>query len=236
MGDGFCFDQKKTLQLSIFDTQFDFTDKPDFKKKMLKGYEKFMLDKVKGHEEQLKAIYLAGGSRGGCLVARLAQSLIKKDKLKHVKFIVQTFDGMCNHVQGEFGTSWKPIDNPKSDNPLRFALETDIKKQFKSKYRKRLCMRQILGGDSVLGIAYAFAHKGCHETKCTLPSNGRRRRKSRRRRIYYEQKWLDLKHGEILGHSKEGGSKKKIDHSHDSKTVKPMMKHFKNCKEGLDMS
>jgi len=242
----FCFDQKKTLQLSIFDNKFDYTkDERKHKVKLLSGYSKFLRKAVKGQERDLKAIYLAGGSRGGCLVLRLAEDLMWPGELQHVKFIVHSFDGVCNHWQEEFGTSHAAIHNPK--NWWHKGQQFDIKKQFKKKYRKRLCMRHIVDGEATSIIAFPFAQKGCGEPEpdsCRLPLPGRRRFTTRRRRrIYYEQKWLNFGHGshlKILGQWKFETSpiwskEYKIDHSFDSETVKPMMKHFIKCKTRLDI-
>jgi len=194
----------------------------------------FLLDHVKGREKQLKAVYLAGGSRGGCLVVRLAKSMMARAELSHTKFIVQSFDGVCNHWEGEFGTTWWYYSNPKRGRkhwwwPKWYAYRTSIKSQFDSSQKKRLCMRHAVAGDPI-GWARPFSAWGCgSKKKCTFKTDDGSL-------TYYEQEWLTLKHGQILGHHEiKNGRKEKITHSYDSQTVVPMIQHFKNCVQMLDI-
>jgi len=227
--DDFCFNggnSDKTLQLSIFDSLFDFQEDEETKQKLLEGYEAFLLDSVNSRDKttKLKAVYLAGGSRGGCLMARLAKSLIAREDLNHVKFIVQSFDGVCR-PDGEFGTTFRRTFNPlkkRGSNPSKwwYGYKTDVTKQFKKEHTERLCMRQIVGGEKVFtDLARGFTHKGwdCRKKHCKVPSKSRRR-------IYYEQTWTNLGHVELLSN-----------HAHDSEIVKPMMEHFKTCKQRLSI-
>jgi len=226
--DGFCFDKAKTLQLSIFDAQFEWEHSKERKRKMLDGYVDFLLDKINGKEGNVKVIYLAGASRGGCLVARMAQSLMAVEALKTTKFIVQSFDGVCNQNQEEFGTkddSDKKIVNPlcRSDDcgSSWFAWRTNIKKQFESDDYERLCMRHVVGGKQVIvGFAHAFSHKSCSTIDCTLTTdNGWK---------WYEQTWVKLKHGVITGDDAD------TLHMHDDEVVDPMIQHFMQCKQKFD--
>jgi hypothetical protein len=211
----FCFNREKTLQVSIFDNLFDFQESENMRKTLLKGFKDFLLDSVRDQKEQLKAVYLAGGSRGGCLVAKLAKSLMAREDLKHVKFIVQSFDGVCR-TDNEFGTK---VSKPFR-NPLKwqwYAYRTDVTKQFKREHKTRLCMRHLTGGEKVITeLARSFTHKSqsCKKKNCAVKlKNGHK---------YYEQTWTKLGHMELLS-----------DHAHDDEVVKPMMEHFKKCKERL---
>merc|ERR1712129_413816 len=99
----FCFNPRTTLQFSVFDLRFEYQYSAKRRNAVIKGWIRFLLHKAKCEKscKDLKAIYLAGTSRGGCFAFRMAKKLVKLRQLQHVKIIGLSGDGVCKGK--EFG-------------------------------------------------------------------------------------------------------------------------------------
>lgn len=100
---GYCFNPRTTLQFSIFDLRYEYQYSRKRRNAVLKGWLNFLLHKAgcKKSCKDLKAIYVAGGSRGGCFSMGMAQRMTRLPQLKHVKILGLSYDGVCK--EREFG-------------------------------------------------------------------------------------------------------------------------------------
>ncbi|MCB1318739.1 MAG: hypothetical protein KDK34_00715, partial [Leptospiraceae bacterium] len=104
------FPMNRTFMAVAFDTQFNHLRSSDEKADMERAYLRWLLDKA--YSSNVKRIYLAGSSRGGCLVMRLAQAIRENYSYRNIPLIVHSFDGVCKRTQNELGTYNSKIYNP----------------------------------------------------------------------------------------------------------------------------
>lgn len=102
--------------------------------------------------QNLRSIFLAGHSRGGCLVSRLAQRF--QQDYPEIPLIVQVYDGVCTHTANEFGVQDTFLFlNPQGQGPQWFAYSSDIGLQLAHPQglpRLNLRMLNIVSGAPVL--------------------------------------------------------------------------------------
>lgn len=168
-----------------FDARFNFDFAEGEKQDIEDAYYQWLRNKF--DTGRIRSIYLAGYSRGGCLVARLA-SRFNRD-LPHVPLIVHIFDGVCAPVTvthpwdaPEWGLTKSTLGNPFNSNYS--AYKVDMFQRFPN--RDRLAVLNQVGGDKVIvDQARAFTHQDATEPTSELFDNGRR---------WYRQTWHNLNH------------------------------------------
>lgn len=151
------FSKSDTFVGVVFDARFHWEYFASRKNKIVTAYCNYIVDKL---GKDVKTIYLAGSSRGGCLVMRVSARLAQK--FPRTRIIVHTFDGVCAPkaaylpwTKGEFGVTTHSIRNPvKAGNKV---YTTNIWKQFPSK--NCIAVRSFLTGQKVyISRARAFGH------------------------------------------------------------------------------
>ena len=137
------FSLSNTFVSAVFDARFNFEFLDNTKGKIENGYYHYLLQRLKGNTPG--TIYLAGSSRGGCLVFRLAARLIKQ--FANARIIVHSYDGVCKTgllSQGEFGVKRRPVRrNPY--NKRYFVYHSDMNARFSN--RKCLSIMSFLSGE-----------------------------------------------------------------------------------------
>jgi hypothetical protein len=178
-----------------FDARFNFDFAEGEKQDIEDAYYQWLRNKF--DTGRIRSIYLAGYSRGGCLVARLA-SRFNRD-LPHVPLIVHIFDGVCAPVTvthpwdaPEWGLSTTGIVNPFNSDYS--AYRVDMFQRFPN--RARLSVLNQVGGDKVLvDQARAFTHHDATAPTRELFDNGR---------SWYRQTWHNLNHVSMDNHDRVG--------------------------------
>ena len=165
-----------------FDQLFDSTKKAQ----ILNGFVRWLEGQVR---PETSAIYLAGSSRGGCLVMLMGQALRNNPSLDGIELYVSSFDGVCKYTQGELGTFGEKINNPVRPSFTSYGgWATNLSAQFPR--RSRLHIFHIVGGDEVApltGIRAFSAYSGS-----SPPNTG-----SNLDWGWYKQNWVRWKHKEI---------------------------------------
>jgi hypothetical protein len=181
------FPSSNTFFATVFDTQFDQLTGDSEKTKILNSFTDWLL--TKAYKSNLKGIYLAGSSRGGCLVMRMAQKLINEKGYGDVPIIVHSFDGVCKQTQEELGVYNEQIDNPVSSASDRKSWKTDMNAQYNSKSKLRI--RHLSSGDEVVWIitgVHSFTDKYASASYYTKYYGGN---------MWYEQQWIDMSHTDL---------------------------------------
>jgi hypothetical protein len=137
----------------------------------------------------LEGIYLAGYSRGGCLVARLARRF--KQSFPSVPLVLHIFDGVCAEHSvthpwdgPEFGLLNRKEDNPENSSDYS-AWKVDMNERFPD--RTNLSVLNMVGGEKVLlDAARAFSHVDASANPTELFLGPR---------AWYRQTWHDASHG-----------------------------------------
>lgn len=152
----------ETFVALAFDARFNFEFSRTNKNRVEQAHYQWL--KSKFDPSQIESIYLAGHSRGGCLVSRLAQRFA--NEFPNVPLIVQTFDPVCAHsaadpVGQEFGVSSHRISNPLTTNNDYFAYGVDLNARFPQK--SHLAFLNLLSGDGFINFPIgknvrAFSH------------------------------------------------------------------------------
>lgn len=179
---------QETFVGEAFDSRFNFEHPEPLKVGMVVAYYGWL--KSKFDANKIESIYLAGHSRGGCLVARLG-ALFARDFGHRVPVVIHSFDGVCRqatsawgaHGFPEFGVGPVRITNPLNSNNRAFA--TDLWLQFPRRNMVAF-LNQISGGKVAFG-ARAFSH---HRASRPFYSSGGVR-------PWLTQQWWNLDHFDI---------------------------------------
>jgi hypothetical protein len=180
------FPPASTWMAVINDNNFDHLFDSDRKQRLLDGFVRWLEAQVR---PETRAIYLAGSSRGGCLVMRMAQALRANPALDGVELYVSSFDGVCKYSQGELGTWGQKINNPVRPWGTSYGgWATDMAAQFPR--RARLHIFHIAGGEEVVPLSgirtfSAFAGSAPPGTGTHLDWG------------WYRQSWVRWQHKEI---------------------------------------
>ncbi len=175
-----------TWMAMVNDNNFDHLFSSEKKQQIVNGFVQWLRAQVR---PETRTIYLAGSSRGGCLVMRMAQALRNDPSLDGVDLYVSSFDGVCKYTQGELGTFGTKINNPVRPSFTSYGgWATDLTAQFPR--RGRLHIFHIAGGEEVApltGIRAFSAYSGS-----SPPGTG-----SNLNWGWYKQSWVKWKHKEI---------------------------------------
>lgn len=180
------FPGSATYLAVINDNNFDHLFDSGKKQQLLDGFVHWLEDQIR---PETRSIYLAGSSRGGCLVMRMAQALRQDPAHDHIDLYVSSFDGVCKKSQGELGTFDDKINNPERPwGTFYGGWATNMSAQFPR--RDRLRIFHIAGGQEVVpatGIRAFSAYAGS-----SPPKTG-----SNLDWGWYKQTWVRWKHKEI---------------------------------------
>jgi hypothetical protein len=175
-----------TWMAVVNDSNFDHLFDSDKKQRIVNGFVQWLQGQVR---PETRAIYLAGSSRGGCLVMRMAQELRNNPSLDGLELYVSSFDGVCKYSQGELGTLGEKINNPVRPWGTSYGgWATNLSAQFPR--QGRLHIFHIAGGEEVApltGIRAFSAYSGS-----SPPGTG-----SNLDWGWYKQTWVRWKHKEI---------------------------------------
>lgn len=181
------FPTSQTFMAAAWDTRFNQTVSSSEKTKILNAFTDWLLNKA--YKSNVKGIYLAGSSRGGCLAMRMAKKMINEKGYNNIPIVVHSFDGVCKKSQNELGTYSSQIDNPVSSKSDRKSWKTDMNAQYN--YKSKLRIRHLSTGDEVVWIVtgvHSFTDKyatGSYYSKY-YGSNK-----------WYEQQWIDMSHTDL---------------------------------------
>ncbi|MBL0693498.1 hypothetical protein JJE73_07750 [Comamonas sp. JC664] len=180
------FPSGRTYLSVINDANFDHLFDSDTKQRLVNGFSGWLQAQVR---PETRAIYLAGSSRGGCLMMRVAQALRANTALDGVTVYVSSFDGVCRNSQGELGTFDSKVNNPvRPWGTFYGCWATNMTAQFPR--RHRLHIFHVVGGQEVApatGIRAFTAYNGA-----TPPSTGTNLDWG-----WYKQTWVKWQHKEI---------------------------------------
>jgi hypothetical protein len=175
-----------TWMAVVNDNNFDHLFDSSKKQQFVNGFVHWLEEQVR---PETRTIYLAGSSRGGCLVMLMAQQLRNNPSLDGIQLYVSSFDGVCKYTQGELGTTGDKINNPVRPSLTSYGgWATDLATQFPR--RSGLHIFHIAGGEEVApltGIRAFSAYSGS-----SPPKTG-----SNLDWGWYKQNWVKWKHKEI---------------------------------------
>jgi len=166
-----------------YDARFNWGFTPQNKEDIVNAYYDWLKSKV--YTGNLTSVYLAGHSRGGALVMRLAQKF--KQEFPHVILIVQTFDPVAVMQEGEMGAYNGWIDNPVAQFPRDTAFlnnlgnwswKSDLRAQFANK--RNFAFTNFLVGGKIFGLAQevrSLTHESSFEDTSSLG--------------WYDHRWVD---------------------------------------------
>ncbi|WP_237079427.1 hypothetical protein [Myxococcus xanthus] len=180
------FPSGKTYLSVVNDANFDHLFDSDTKQRIVNGFSNWLQAQVR---PETRAIYLAGSSRGGCLMMRMAQALRANTALDGIDIYVSSFDGVCRNSQGELGTFDSKINNPvRPWGTFYGAWATNLTAQFPR--RDRLHIFHVVGGQEVAPATGIRAFSGYAGS--TPPSTGTNLDWG-----WYKQTWVKWQHKEI---------------------------------------
>jgi len=169
------FNHRKTFIAVVYDTQFNHMLLSGEKSDMEDAYYEWITSQF--NDANIKNIYLAGSSRGGCLAMRLSKRFRTNYSSDNVKVIVSSFDGVCKRSQNEMGTTDTRDYNPYDDE--KRGWHTDLDLEFPNK--DNLNIYHISGGaNAPIDGVRCFSYKDYN-----VDYN------------WYRQNWVNLEHTNI---------------------------------------
>lgn len=166
-----------------FDARFNYDFSSSNKQEIENAYYAWLRDRFEA--QNLESIYLAGHSRGGCLAMRLARRF--NADFPAVPMVVQVFDPVCHHKDGEMGVWSGSVDNPVSDDSELFARPVNMEALFTDTSNLRVL--NIVSGALVVDIPFdigsgirAFAHETSDGSSVQKLGD------------WYEQRWSEIGH------------------------------------------
>ena len=163
-GEKYGFTPHNTLLILVGDAGFYYMLPSKKKKQLVGAFEKYLLHRISGTENQINTIYFGGTSRGGALAFRLTKRFLENEAFIATHFLLATLDAVANPHQRECSTY-----KEKSHNPLDaklFAHKADLRQFFSSRLSQSLDVFQVVGGSSViaenidrLGVVRPFVDK-----------------------------------------------------------------------------
>lgn len=175
-----------TYTAVVNDNNFDHLFDSGKKQQILDGFARWLEAQIR---PETRTIYLAGSSRGGCLVMRMAQELRRIAAHDGIDIYVSSFDGVCKKSQGELGTFDDKINNPvRPWGTFYGGWATDMSAQFPR--RAGLHIFHIAGGQEVVPASAIRAFSAYAGT--SPPKTG-----SNLDWGWYKQSWVRWAHKEI---------------------------------------
>lgn len=167
-----------------FDARFNWGFSDNNKDDIVDAYFAWLKSKVV--TANLRSVYLAGHSRGGALVLRLAKKF--QEELPNVVVIVHAFDAVPNRSHGELNAYSSSIDNPIAgfprntgglNNKGNWAWKTDMRSFYSDK--TNLSVFNLPIGGKIFGLAQevrAVTHESADQELNDLG--------------WYFQRWYDM--------------------------------------------
>ncbi len=151
--DFFGMTPQNTYMAVLFDACFYYELSIEKKQELLSNYLEWLMSRADYNSAQrMKAIYLAGASRGGALVSRMGIELTHNPRwkalLSGVQVIVSAFDGVANEEQGELFATTTQVQNPLDNS--KFCYATTLPDEVDSTVPLHLL--QIAGGAPVVPV------------------------------------------------------------------------------------
>lgn len=180
--ESFHFDPSTTYMGLALDARFNYNFSSSNKREIENAYYEWLQDKFE--PGRIKLIYLAGFSRGGCLVLRLARRFTLD--YPDVPVVVSAFDPVCKG--GEFGAS-SCFPDPLGcvDNPIEggsdYARATDMRVQFEN--RDNLRVLNMVAGECVTNLDCGVRPLSHRDHSGNNPM---------RIDDWYEQRWYEAGH------------------------------------------
>ena len=180
------FPEDETYMALGVDNNFDYTFSLKNRNAIANGFAAWLKTKITSDTER---VILAGFSRGGCLVMKMAQALRSDPAYDGVKIYVSSYDGVCNKGE-ELGTSWRnKIVNPRRRSGTFYGgWPVDMKAQYPN--RHGLNIYHLSGGQEVVPLTAVRAFSGYDGDQ--PPDVGEDIDWG-----WYKQTWLPWKHSEI---------------------------------------
>lgn len=180
------FPSGATYLAVVNDNNFDHLFGSAKKQQILDGFVHWLEDQIR---PETRAIYLAGSSRGGCLVMRMGRALRQNPAYDDIDLFVSSFDGVCKKSQNELGTYNHKINNPVRPWGTAYGgWATDLHAQFPR--RGRLSIYHIVGGQEVAPLTAIRAFSAYAGS--SPPKKGTNLDWG-----WYRQTWVKWKHKEI---------------------------------------
>ena len=147
------FNMSDTFFAMVYDTAFYFGTTTGNKQDIEDAYYSWLRDQV--NYSNLKIVYLAGSSRGGCLALRLAKRFKQDFPGGDVKVVVSSLDSVCKKGQNEMGSTGTDDQNPLTNDDYYHGWHSNLNAQYLNKHG--LYIYHVLGGDRVVAISAAHA-------------------------------------------------------------------------------
>ncbi|WP_046003376.1 hypothetical protein [Pseudoalteromonas rubra] len=149
---------------SAWDSRFNWESQAYNKHRVVNAYYDWLKTKFKS--SRLKSIYLAGHSRGGALVTRLAQRF--KSEFPDIPLVLHLFDPVGNHVQQELVTDrFQRVKNPTTSEWQYWSYRADFNSLFPNK--KNLRVLNQVGGKAFMPEWMDDAKKGIRSLADATP-------------------------------------------------------------------
>lgn len=192
------FEKARTFAVAAWDAQFNYERTVSEKQDIEDAYFAYLNSKF--DPALIRVIYLAGHSRGGCLVMRLAKRFNRT--YPHIPVIVHSFDGVCTPGEDELGTSSAEVRNPISTSD-KYGKKTNIAGQFS--HPSSVFALHAAGGAEVLdGAISAFADVHTFSNQDATEeytSHG-----------WYAQQWFDAQHMSMDNSSMRQRARRHLDY------------------------
>lgn len=169
-----------------FDARFNFEFSRDEKGDIEEAYYRWLRSKF--DPNTVEVIYLAGHSRGGCLISRLAARFTHE--FPSIPVVAHSFDGVCTQsgsaiAKQEFGVRSERIPNPVPGAGGKFAFAVNLEAQFPN--RENLAFFSQVSGERVALSTNGFCHQDAREASYS----------SGEARPWLEQEWYNETHQRI---------------------------------------
>lgn len=187
-GDG-KFSDSDTLFIAAFDMRFGYFRPQAEKQKRENAYWNFLTSKF--DPKKVELIVLAGQSRGGCMMFRLARKLRAQSAYQDIPLILQGYDPVCTTTGSPAlakelpPLKTTPYTNPLNSNYASFPIDMD--KVFPADKRQKLAILDLHGGGEVFGPqirSFTWFDKNTDLG-------------------WWKQRWVNASHGDMGGHYEE---------------------------------
>lgn len=178
------YDTGNTFAALAFDARFNWGFSKNNKNDIVNAYFNWLKSKFRAGN--LRSVYLAGHSRGGALVMRLAQKF--QQQFPQAVVIVHPFDAVPNKKEGELGAYSSSINNPEAgyprntdlfDNKGNWAWKSDMRSFYPDK--RNLAVFNMAIGGKIFGLAQEVRAVTHQSASAEITDLG-----------WYAQRWYDM--------------------------------------------
>ena len=175
------FPLEKTFFALVFDAAFYYDVATNEKDDIENAYTDWLLSKA--YAANVQNIYMAGASRGGCLMVRIAKNIRDQYSWDGADIFVSGFDAVANAGRGELNGEKVKLYNPL--NASYYAWTVHLADYFN--HTDGLSIFQLAGGsnvswgDNLVGNPHGFAMTDSEDSSAS----------------WYEQTWINHSHTTI---------------------------------------